>query len=108
MYGGLVQAKSVECSNDRLAKKWIIDERRIVLQDNFQGDQVKRGLASLSGEIRSFRTQLTADGVSKVIQHEGLKYSIHIKNIHSPSEIEDYVAIKNNEGHEIIYPLSCN
>lgn len=97
-------AKPLKCSNDRIAKSWLIDQGRIIMQGDTSGS---RDVASSLNEIRSFRTQLTSEGISRVINHKGMKYSIHVNNVKAPSELDDYVAIKNNEGHEVIYPLNC-
>lgn len=99
-----VLAKPLNCSNDRIAKSWLIDQGRIIMQGETKGS---RDVASSLNEIRSFRTQLTSEGVSRVIIHNGMKYSIHVNNIKAPSELDDYVAIKNSDGHEVIYPLNC-
>lgn len=53
------------------------------------------------------RTQKTVSGFTKYTQHEGLRYSLHVENTDSPSELSDYLTIKNNSGHEITYPVTC-
>jgi hypothetical protein len=100
------EAKSLKCTCDRLAKSWVIEQGRIVMHSEGHTQGVRQ-IASELNEIRSFRTQLTSQGVSRIINHNGLKYSIHVNNLNSPSELDDYVAIKNGEGHEVVYPLNC-
>lgn len=64
----------------------------------------QRALSSLT----PIRTSFTASGgLTKVIQTSGLEYRIEIKNLSELSEMDDYIAIRDNQGHEVTYPLQC-
>lgn len=66
-------------------------------------NQNKRAISSVS----NIRTTKTPSGFTKNLYFEGIKYSIHIENIESFSEVDDYVTLTSKEGHQMIYPLIC-
>ena len=53
------------------------------------------------------RTQKTISGFTKFTNFEGLNYKLHIENIDSLSDVDDYLTIKNQNGHEMTYPITC-
>ncbi len=99
-----LQAKAfagVTCHTPRLSKAFQIGKTSIAF---YQAD-VSRG-RELASTIPA-RTRFTNTGFTKVITHEGKKYTLHIEDKNNFSELEDYLVIKNNKGHEITYPLTC-
>lgn len=53
------------------------------------------------------RTNWQGSGFNKVIFKNGNKHTIHIQDVKNFSEVEDYIIIKNRNGHEVTYPLTC-
>lgn len=99
-----LQAKafaSITCHTPRLSKAFQIEKTSVAF---YQADVVRgREIAST---IHA-RTRFTHNGFTKVIKHEGKKYILHIEDKNNFSEVNDYLVIKNNRGHEMTYPLNC-
>lgn len=99
-----IQAKSfaeITCHTPRLSKAFQIEKTSVAF---YQADVVRgRELASAIPA----RTRFTHNGFTKVIKHEGKKYTLHIENKNNFSELNDYLVIKNNRGHEVTYPITC-
>ncbi|MCB9059996.1 MAG: hypothetical protein H6622_00570 [Halobacteriovoraceae bacterium] len=79
-----------------------------VSQDNFtvleeRGNQRSRGISS----VEKLKTLYTGKSLTKYVKFEGDDYQIHVDNINSPSDMNDYLIVKNSEGHEMIFSLTC-
>lgn len=99
-----IQAKSfasITCHTPRLSKAFQINSTSVAF---YQND------VAHSREIASTipaRTRFTGQGFTKVIINGGNKYTLHIENKNSFSEVDDYLTIKNDKGHEMTYPITC-
>lgn len=60
-----------------------------------------------STKINAVRTQFIGNGYRKTLHFENKRHTISIKDFNDLNEIDNYIVIKNNEGHEITYPLNC-
>ncbi len=98
-----VNPVSLKCHTPRMAKAIKITNTKVTFyqERNFQG---RRELASLMAA----RTRKTATGFTKILNFEGQKHTIHIKDTKSLSELDDYITIRSRNGHEVIYPLTCS
>jgi len=92
---------SIECHTPRMNKTFKIEDNRVT----FFNDQPVEG----GREVASVgtRTRKTATGFTKVLSFEGRKHTIHIDNAKSFSDVNDYMVVRNNRGHEMTYPLTC-
>lgn len=97
-----VTAKTIFCTAERIGTTFKINTNSVVFQDM---DQVDSGRSIAS--INSVRTKNYQKGFTKILKHEGQKYLLHVENSSSFSTIDDYLTIRSNKGHEIIYPISC-
>lgn len=80
------------------------------LQKNSSGFTVKILTSEsnrLIASVRPERTKYHSNGLTKYIKFEGKNYTLHIENWNKFSEVDDYVAIRSAQGHEITYPLNC-
>jgi len=100
----LFAAPMWECQSDRVSKSFSISEASVVTLNEIQKDE-SRGLASVF-QIPA-HTRVNGKSVTKIMNHEGLQYTIHLSDFNSPSDFNDTVSIKNERGHEITYPLNC-
>lgn len=64
-----------------------------------------RGLAST--EVQNVRTLYRSGSITKVLQYNGDRYTIHIGDQATFSNLDNYMIVRNDEGHEMTYPLSC-
>ena len=93
---------AIVCHTPRMNRNFEIDDNKISFFQ--EGSELKHR------EIASLVTRNKVDGIglTKVVNFENQKHIIHIENVDHFSDINDYIIIKNNTGHEIVYPLSCN
>lgn len=92
----------IVCHTPRLNKVFEINENKITFIHEL--DQNKnRELASVNS-----RNKNDISGLTKVVNFENEKHTIHIENIKKFSDIDDYIVIRNHIGHEVTYPLSCS
>jgi hypothetical protein len=92
---------NVLCHTPRSNKVFEIKNSKVTFFNEFDTG-AKRELASVSS-----RTNLLEKGLTKIVNFENKKHTIHIENIEHFSDTEDYIIIKAKSGHEVIYPLSC-
>ena len=95
---------SIVCSSDRMQKDLVISNTSIAFQE-YQDSSDSRSIASTN--FQSVRTKKMNNGFNKIVFFEGQKHTIHINNTSDFSEVDDYITIRSQKGHEIIYPLSC-
>ena len=65
-----------------------------------------RKIASLKNTIKTVHENVN-NKWSKLFYHKGLQAKIHIENIQSPSDINDYFSLVSPEGHKMTYGLEC-
>jgi hypothetical protein len=94
---------ALKCHTPRMAKAMKITNSKVTFyHERDYGNS--RELASLTAA----RTRKTQTGFTKILNFEGQKHTIYIKNTKAPSELDDYITIRSRNGHEVIYPLTCS
>jgi hypothetical protein len=93
---------SIICHTPRMNKIFEINDNKVSFIH--EGDRSSdRAIASLIS-----RNKNDAKGITKIVDFEGAKHTIHIEDAKRFSDVEDYILIKSKTGHEIIYPITCN
>jgi hypothetical protein len=92
---------SILCHTPRSNKVFEIKDSRVTFYNEFDST-AKRELASVISRSRS-----TEAGMTKVVEFENQKHTIHIADTAHFSDVDDYIVIKAKSGHEVTYPLSC-
>ena len=92
---------SVLCHTPRMNKIFEVSDKKVTFFNEFDS-KAKRELASVAS-----RSKANDMGVTKVVEFENQKHTIHIANMNSFSDVNDYIIIKSRTGHEVTYPLSC-
>lgn len=92
---------SIVCHTPRSNKVFEIKDTKITFFSEFDSS-AKRELASVPSRTKSNET-----GVTKIVNFENQKHTIHIGDTANFSDTEDYIIIKAKSGHEVTYPLSC-
>lgn len=91
---------SIECHTPRMNKTFTIKSDKVTF---FNGQaQEGREVASVPT-----RTKNTVKGFTKILSFKGHKHTIHISDLKSFSNVNDYMIVKNSRGHEMTYPLTC-
>lgn len=97
----LTSQASILCHTPRSNKVFEIKNTKITFFNEFD-TAAKRELASVVSRTRS-----SESGITKVVNFENQKHTIHIADSAHFSDVNDYIVIKAKSGHEITYPLSC-
>jgi hypothetical protein len=92
---------SIVCHTPRSNKIFEINDRKVTFFNEFDVS-AKRELASIVS-----RSKLTEKGMTKIVEFENQKHTIHISDAAHFSDVDDYIVIKAKSGHEVTYPLSC-
>ncbi|RPJ74985.1 MAG: hypothetical protein EHM20_09700 [Alphaproteobacteria bacterium] len=92
---------SIVCHTPRSNKVFEIKDTKVTFFNEFD-TTAKRELASVAARSKS-----SEKGVTKIVNFENQKHTIHIENASNFSDAEDYIIIKAKSGHEVTYPLSC-
>jgi len=92
---------SIVCHTPRSNKIFEIKDTKITFFNEFD-NATKRELASLTSRSKS-----TEKGMTKIVNFENQKHTIHITDTANFSDSEDYIVIKAKSGHEVTYPLIC-
>lgn len=92
---------SIVCHTPRSNKIFEIKETRVTFFKEFDLS-AKRELASIVS-----RSASNEKGMTKIVNFENQKHTIHIADASHFSDAEDYIIIKAKSGHEVTYPLSC-
>ncbi len=97
----VASSASILCHTPRLNKVIEIKDDQITF---FKEGEISasRKLASLAS-----RTKKSMTGFSKTVNFENQKHTIHINDVNQFSEVEDYIIIRSQKGHEITFPLTC-
>lgn len=95
----------IKCTITRISKEIVIDGNNITMleSDGFENDRISRAIASL----KSIRTKNFNNSLTKFFNFEGKSYTLHIEDVDFPSDADDYLIIKSNDSHEILYPATC-
>lgn len=92
---------SILCHTPRMNKIFEVSDKKVTFFNEFDS-HTKRTLASVTSRSKNENM-----GVTRVVQFENQKHTIHIANMNSFSDVNDYIIIKSKTGHEVTYPLSC-
>lgn len=92
--------KEINCQTNRMAKGIKVTPDTV----NFFERDFKRELAS----VPSREQAMTQGSVTRSFNFEGHKYTLHVENVESFSDVEDYLTISDQKGHEILYPVTCS
>ncbi|MDO9182875.1 MAG: hypothetical protein Q7U04_10730 [Bacteriovorax sp.] len=92
---------SIVCHTPRSNKVFEIKNTKVTFF-NESDKSAKRELASVISRSRS-----TESGITKIVDFENQKHTIHIGDESHFSDAEDYIIIQAKSGHEVTYPLSC-
>lgn len=90
------------CHTPTLNKIFKIEDNHIVFLNSLD-----RSVARTIAEAQS-RNKNDRNGINKVLDYDNQKHIIHIDNEDHFSDLNDYIIIRNKEGHEITYPLTCS
>ena len=93
---------SVVCHTPRMNKIFEVADHKVTFFSEFESD-AKREIASLNS-----RNKPEQKGLTKIVDFENQKHTIHIADLNNFSDVEDYIIIKSKEGHEVTYPLTCS
>lgn len=92
---------SVLCHTPRMNKIFEVSDKKVTFYNEFDS-RAKRELASVTG-----RSKPSENGLTKVVDFENQKHTIHISDMNNFSDVNDYIIIKSRTGHEVTYPLTC-
>jgi hypothetical protein len=65
------------------------------------------GIGRQTASIQNVKTRKSGTAITSVMKYNNHKCTVHIDNQNEFSPTEDYLLVKNNDGHEMIYPLHC-
>ncbi len=92
---------SILCHTPRMNKIFEVADKKITFFNEFD-QTARREIASVSS-----RSKPEIKGVTKIVDFENHKHTIHISDVDNFSDVEDYIIIKSNTGHEVTYPITC-
>lgn len=92
---------SIVCHTPRMNKIFEVSDKKVTFFSEFD-TQAKRELASVTS-----RTKSSATGMTKIVEFENQKHTIHITNMNDFSDVNDYIIVKSRAGHEVTYPIAC-
>lgn len=92
---------SILCHTPRSNKIFEIKDAKVTFFNEFD-TTAHRELASVVSRNRS-----NDKGLTKVVEFENQKHTIHIADAAHFSDVDDYIIIKAKSGHEVTYPISC-
>ncbi|WP_127716642.1 hypothetical protein [Halobacteriovorax sp. HLS] len=101
----IIQARAavhskIECHTPRMKKSFVIFNNKVAFLEE---TETGRMVAS----AKSLRTKRKGSGFTKVLNYWGERHEIHVGDTNKFSELNDYLTIRTNKGHEITYPLTC-
>lgn len=97
--------RPIICHTPQVAMAFKINNQNIAFIERSNPGDNLRSIAST--EVHNVRTRLTQNGFTKTLQYNNKRHTIHIANSGEFNHFDDYIIIRNNEGHEITYPLDC-
>lgn len=92
--------KPIVCKTNFGEKSFTLEKHEIAFHKEDKG----RSISSVLGSV----TKKTHTGFNKVVYKNGQKHLIHIENEKKFDSNQDYMAITNNIGHKMTYPLNCS
>jgi hypothetical protein len=98
-----VSSASIVCHTPRLNKIFELKDNNSITFFHENDSSAKREIASMVS-----RSKITDTGITKIVNFENQKHTIHINDMKKFSDADDYIIIKARSGHETTYPLTCN
>lgn len=92
---------SIVCHTPRMNKIFEVSDKKVTFFNEFD-NHAKRELASVVSRSKS-----TSEGITKIVDFENQKHTIHITDMNNFSDVNDYIIVKSRQGHEVTYPISC-
>ncbi len=92
---------SIICHTPRSNKIFEIKDTKVTFFSEFDTSANREIASVISKSISSYK------GMTKIVNFENQKHTIHIADSAHFSDVEDYIVIKAKSGHEMTYPLSC-
>lgn len=92
--------KEIKCQTNRMNKGIKITQSGI----NFYEQDFGREVASAP----SRELAMSEGTITRSFNFEGHKYTLHVENVESFSDMDDYLTISDQKGHEILYPVTCS
>lgn len=92
---------SILCHTPRMNKIFEVADKKITFFNEYE-KSARREVASVAT-----RNKPEAKGLTKIVDFENQKHTIHISDVQNFSDVEDYIIIKSKSGHEVTYPLTC-
>ncbi len=97
----------IECQTNHRSGQFLqFNDAQLVININRQST-TSRKIASSTITFENLRTKWNGASVEKVGYFENYKHTIHIENVNHLNDVNDYISIRSQEGHEMIYPLNC-
>ncbi|MBI2522106.1 MAG: hypothetical protein HYV97_16935 [Bdellovibrio sp.] len=97
----------ITCETNHKSGQFLqFQDSHVVISIN-RPDTSARQIASASITFENLRTKWNGKSVEKIGYFENHKHTIHIDDVSNLSNVNDYISIRSQEGHEMIYPLSC-
>ncbi len=92
---------AIVCHTPRLNKIFEIKDNKVTFYKEWEQNP-QRVIASIDS-----RSKNVPSGITKILDLDNHKHTIHIENVNQFNDSNDYIIIKAKTGHEVIYPLSC-
>lgn len=93
-------AAGIHCKTAFGEKSFTISDSSVAFHSKAKG----RGISS----TLEARTKVSYLGFRKVVYVNGNKHLIHIENKRHFNDSDDYLAVVNQKGHKMTYPLTCS
>ena len=97
----------ITCQTNHKSNQFLqFQDSQVVININ-RPDTTTRQIASSPISFENLRTRWNGNSVEKIGHFENYKHTIHIDDVNNLSDVNDYISIRSQEGHEMIYPLNC-
>lgn len=100
VFGTKSFSASIICKTSNELKVFKINKKTISFLNS---DSNSRDIAS----ALNVRSRSTRFGFTKSVNYEGKEHIFHVANKKQFSNLDDYYIVRNQKGHEVIYPINC-
>ena len=95
----------LKCQTPHQKKVFVIWPRQVVF---ITEDPLNFNHSRTTSSVGAVRTTPTPyGGFNKYLRHNGYSYRIHIRKLNGPNALYDYIALSNQKGHQVSYPITC-
>lgn len=97
------KVKNLKCSTPNEERTFTVGATKVTFhkKDAFK---TNRAISSTPVAVRTLKTH---QGFTKILYVSGHKHRIHINNINSMNDVDDYISIISPRGHKMTYPINC-